>query len=103
MVKYIIQPGDSLHNIALRFKTSINNIMSANMIFNPYDIYPGQLMYIPANRYYSKTITANFPLDSLPIQKRQSLIPHLFVLEWYYPVYWFYWPYLKIPTEPGTQ
>lgn len=43
------------------------------MIFNPYDIYPGQLIYIPANRYYSKTITANFPLDSLPIQKKAEL------------------------------
>lgn len=45
------------------------------MIHSPHDIYPGKLIYIPTNRYWDhiKRTINNFPLDSLPIQKKTEL------------------------------
>lgn len=46
-MKYIVQPGDSLYLLSVRFQTSIEEIMSANNLSYPEQIYPGQLLSIP--------------------------------------------------------
>jgi len=39
---YVIQKGDTLYDIAYRFKTTVNHILSVNpQITNPYNLYPG--------------------------------------------------------------
>lgn len=51
MFQYRIQPGDTLHSIALRFNVSAYAIMAVNPGLNPYDLYPGQIILIPSARY----------------------------------------------------
>lgn len=44
---YIVQPGDSLYLIAMRFNTTVEAIAAANSITNPSLIYPGQILTVP--------------------------------------------------------
>jgi uncharacterized YkwD family protein/spore coat assembly protein SafA len=45
---YIVQPGDSLWKIAVRYQVGLSEIIEANPQFpNPNLIYPGQKVYIP--------------------------------------------------------
>ncbi|MFZ5944947.1 MAG: SafA/ExsA family spore coat assembly protein [Bacillota bacterium] len=45
---YIVQPGDSLYYIAIRFNVSLQTLIAANpQIVNPNLIYPGQVICIP--------------------------------------------------------
>ena len=45
---YIVQPGDTLSEIAERFGTSVEAIAQANGIDNPHLIFPGQSLRIPS-------------------------------------------------------
>ncbi|SIS79945.1 LysM peptidoglycan-binding domain-containing protein [Alicyclobacillus vulcanalis] len=51
MVKYIVQPGDTLGNIAVKYDTTVSAIVRANGIKNPNMIYPGQVLKIPSKHY----------------------------------------------------
>lgn len=44
---YVVQPGDTLSNIAQRFGVSLDALMEANGITNPDEIYAGQILRIP--------------------------------------------------------
>jgi LysM repeat protein len=44
---YVVQPGDSLGKIALRYGTTVATLVSLNNIGNPNLIYPGQVLYLP--------------------------------------------------------
>ena len=46
-VLYIVQPGDTLNSIALRFSTTVAAIVAANGIVNPNFIWVGQRLIIP--------------------------------------------------------
>lgn len=46
--EYIVQPGDSIWKIALRYEVGLTEIIEANpQIVNPNLIYPSQKLYIP--------------------------------------------------------
>lgn len=45
---YVVQPGDTLSGIAVRFGTTVLAITQANDISNPSLIYPGQRLIIPS-------------------------------------------------------
>lgn len=47
MLQYIVQPGDTLYFIGLKFKTTVNNLMVVNHITDPHMVYPGQMLNIP--------------------------------------------------------
>src|SRR5665647_1480090 len=47
IMTYIVQPGDSLYLIAMRFNTTVEAIAAANSITNPSLIYPGQILTVP--------------------------------------------------------
>lgn len=47
MIQYIIQPGDTLYSIGVRFKTDVGALMQANHITDPNMVYPGQILKIP--------------------------------------------------------
>lgn len=51
MVKYIVQSGDTLGNIAVKYRTKVQAIVWANGIKNPNMIYPGQILRIPTDHY----------------------------------------------------
>src|SRR5512138_3861912 len=44
---YIVQSGDTLYNIALRFNISVNDLIAANPSVNPNDLAVGQQLVIP--------------------------------------------------------
>lgn len=47
---YIVQTGDTLYQIAHKFNTSVNAIISVNpQISNPNTIFPGQTLIIPTS------------------------------------------------------
>lgn len=47
-ILYVVQPGDSLTSIALRFRVSLEDLMQANGITDPDYISVGQKLLIPA-------------------------------------------------------
>ena len=46
---YVVQPGDNLFRISLRFGVSLDALARANNIFNPNSIYVGQVLCIPGS------------------------------------------------------
>ena len=60
MIQYIVQPGDNLYTIGLRFKTNVNALMQANHIADPSFIYTGQILKIPFP-LSGEGDTGNFP------------------------------------------
>ena len=47
IVIYIVKKGDTLWNIAKRYKTTIENIIELNNIENPDNLVVGQKLFIP--------------------------------------------------------
>ncbi|MBI5928498.1 MAG: SH3 domain-containing protein [Chloroflexi bacterium] len=45
---YVVQPGDNLYRISLKFGVSMASIAAANNIYNYNQIYVGQVLIIPA-------------------------------------------------------
>ncbi|MBE9506987.1 MAG: LysM peptidoglycan-binding domain-containing protein [Chloroflexi bacterium] len=48
-VTHVVQPGENLFRIAMRYNTTVNAIASANGIANPALIYVGQKLTIPSS------------------------------------------------------
>lgn len=46
---YVVQPGDTLTGIAIRYGTTVNALAQANNILNPNFIYVGQVLTIPGD------------------------------------------------------
>ena len=44
---HVVQPGDNLYRISLRYGVSIDAIVAANRILNPWYIFVGQILVIP--------------------------------------------------------
>jgi hypothetical protein len=44
---YVVQPGDNLFRISLRFNTTVSALAACNGITNPARIYVGQTIYVP--------------------------------------------------------
>jgi len=44
---YVVQPGDTLYSIAVRFGTTVQALMVANNLSNPHLIYVGQTLKVP--------------------------------------------------------
>ncbi|MDL1899993.1 LysM peptidoglycan-binding domain-containing protein [Anaerolineae bacterium CFX9] len=45
---YVVQRGDTLLRIAVRYNTTVQAIAAANNIYNPNHIYAGQVLVIPS-------------------------------------------------------
>lgn len=46
-ITYVVQPGDTLSKIALRYGTTYQTLASLNILSNPNLIYPGQTIRVP--------------------------------------------------------
>lgn len=53
-IKYIVQKGDSLYEIAKKYNVSVNDIISLNNLASSM-IYPNQILFIPSNTSTTKT------------------------------------------------
>lgn len=58
MVIYFVKPGDTLWEIAKKFRSTISDIARVNNIEDVNKIYPGQQLFIPKYRYTRKEISA---------------------------------------------
>ena len=47
-ITYVVQPGDNLYRISLKFQVPIEAIIAVNRIINPWYIRAGQILIIPA-------------------------------------------------------
>jgi LysM repeat protein len=63
---YIVQVGDSLLGIALRYNISIEDIVAANELTNPDFVFSGQRLNIPIGGISEPTVTV--PTQSSPTQ-----------------------------------
>lgn len=52
LTAYTVQPGDTLSELAARWRVSVDDIIRVNQITNADVIYAGEVLYIPARRYY---------------------------------------------------
>ena len=56
--RYVVKRGDTLSEIALRYRTTVNQIASQNRIANPNLIYVGQILTIASNTNTNNTGSA---------------------------------------------
>jgi phage tail protein X len=47
IIEYIIQPGDTLNDLAYRYNTTVEDIMEYNPGIDPYNLRIGQVVLIP--------------------------------------------------------
>lgn len=46
--RHVVQPGETLSELAVRYKTSMASLASANRVRAPYEVQVGQLLAVPA-------------------------------------------------------
>ncbi|MDR3539590.1 MAG: LysM peptidoglycan-binding domain-containing protein [Desulfosporosinus sp.] len=52
---YRVVSGDTLHNIAIHFGTTVSNLMDLNsQISNPNQIYPGERIKVSSDNHWNK-------------------------------------------------
>ncbi|MCC7452465.1 MAG: LysM peptidoglycan-binding domain-containing protein [Anaerolineae bacterium] len=61
---YVVQPGDNLYRISLKFGVSMNDLIRVNGIVNPNFIYAGQRLTLPANAVLPTATTVSVPTAS---------------------------------------
>ncbi|MGD8406693.1 MAG: LysM peptidoglycan-binding domain-containing protein [Anaerolineales bacterium] len=69
ILTYAIQAGDTLAGIAIRFNSTIDDIIEENDLEDPNAIFVGQQLDIPVNMV---TATATFPPTSTPLTPEAS-------------------------------
>jgi LysM repeat protein len=69
-ITYIVQPGDNLNQIALRYNMSAEELQHANCLPSADTIFAGQTIYVP---FYLPSVL--FPADSVPPASFQTVIP----------------------------
>jgi murein DD-endopeptidase MepM/ murein hydrolase activator NlpD len=75
-VRYIVQPGDTLSSISLRFNVSVNDIIQASGISNPNALNVGDILIIPGIDWIEGTLVIeNVPIgESFLSLKRRYLL-----------------------------
>ena len=51
MLNYVIQPGDTLYKISQMYGVTVQEVIDANPNVNPYNLYVGQIIQIPARPF----------------------------------------------------
>lgn len=70
---YTVRPGDTLHDISLRFGSTVRAIVEANRLQNPDLIWPGQeLMVPPSTPSAESSVAGNQPGGATTVQTVQQ-------------------------------
>lgn len=64
-IVYTVAPGDTLYSIAWRYGTTVETLVRLNAIGNPWFIYPGQRLIIPAGQAPETEVYVVKPGDTL--------------------------------------
>ena len=71
---YIVRKGDTLTAIAIRFGTTVNELMELNNITNPSLIYPGEILKIPTvKNKKSKSVSSKQYIKTYIVQSGDTL------------------------------
>ncbi|MCW5878351.1 MAG: peptidoglycan DD-metalloendopeptidase family protein [Anaerolineales bacterium] len=62
-VRYVVQPGDTLSSISVRFDVALNELIEANSLINPNNLNVGDVLVIPGIDWIEGTLV----LQPLPI------------------------------------
>jgi murein DD-endopeptidase MepM/ murein hydrolase activator NlpD len=75
-VRYIVQPGDFLSSIALRFNVSMNDIIAASNLSNPDDLNVGDILIIPGIDWIDGTLI----IQDLPLGENYASVKRRYLL-----------------------
>jgi murein DD-endopeptidase MepM/ murein hydrolase activator NlpD len=81
---YIVQPGDTLPGIALRYGLATTDLATANGVINPNLIYVGQSLIIPAATApitSTATFTATKPIIATPSAQSANIANRLHIVQ----------------------
>ncbi len=74
MLNYIIQPGDTLYKISQMYGVSVQEIIDANPNINPYNLYVGQIIQVPA-RPFEMMQQFQRSFENMPAQRNIMMRP----------------------------
>ena len=74
MFNYVIQPGDTLYKISQMYGVTVQDIVDANPNVNPYNLYVGQIIQVPARpfelvQHYQRSF------EQMPVQRNMPMRP----------------------------
>ncbi len=75
-VRYVVQPGDTLSDISLRFDVSVDDIVQASSLNDPNNLHPGDILIIPVTGWPNGTLVLQpMPLGEsyLSLKRRYML------------------------------
>ncbi len=75
-VRYVVQPGDTLSDISLRFDVSVDDIVQASSLNDPNNLHPGDILVIPVTGWPNGTLVLQpMPLGEsyLSLKRRYML------------------------------
>ncbi len=105
---YVVQPGDSLSSIAVRFNVNVNDLMSANGITDPNQLDAGQQLIIPGLEGITGTLSTeviNFG-DSFRSLVRRTQVPQSLFKKLNHvvsPSEFYVGVSMIVPTQAGSQ
>lgn len=70
-ILHIIQPGDTLYNLAIQYGTTVQNIIDTNLALDPYSLRVGQKIYIYPN--YRLNMNFCISINQVQLLKRMNL------------------------------
>jgi murein DD-endopeptidase MepM/ murein hydrolase activator NlpD len=62
-VRYVVQPGDTLSDISVRFDVSVDEIVQASNLNDPNNLHPGDVLVIPVTGWPNGTLV----LQAMPL------------------------------------
>ncbi len=73
MLNYVIQPGDTLYKISQMYGVTVQEIINANPNVNPYNLYVGQIIQVPARPFelvqqFQRSIENMPPQINIPLR-----------------------------------
>lgn len=78
---YVVQPGDTLFAIALRFGVTAADIAAANNLSNPHLIYVGQRLVIPGDKPVAEPAIVTERGDEESESSPPSALPQVYVVQ----------------------
>lgn len=74
-ITHVVQPGENLYRISLRYGVSVQDIVTANNIANPNIIYVGQVLIIPVRGTTPPTQPPTNPTTPVPPTNPTTPVP----------------------------
>lgn len=74
---YVIKSGDTLYNIAMKFSTTVNRILTSNPRINPNQLIPGTNIIVPFGSSIQTDISYTYDILRMNISSLLRIYPFL--------------------------